>query len=140
MDVKKGDAMTNDSSVPASRPGADSLPAIMSDDELRQAIAAREQKADEPNRRKEKPDPWPIIERDFPRIAAMMRELWGTGALDDYLAKLVVDDRGGRQGFPAEVMDAILEIALRHSQQFGFTKAISPWEADTAESKRRDRG
>jgi len=127
------------SDAPANASDVSSLPVIMNDEELQQAIAARRpEETGDPNRRKDRPDPWPIIER-FPRIAERIRALWGNAILDDYFAKLVLDGRGGREGFPPEVMEAILEVALLHSQRFGFTKAMRSWEADITENKWRDK-
>jgi len=75
---------------------------------------------------KEKPNPWPIIERAFPRIAATIRDQWGKRALDDYFSKLVVDDRGSRQGFPPDVLSAIMEVARLHAAQHRFKRPICP--------------
>ena len=130
----------NDSGARLSGADPDSFPPLMNDEELHRAIVARRQETSDPYRRSEKPDPWPIIERSFPRIAAVIRALWGHGTLDDYFAKLVVDDRGGREGFPPEVMEAILEVALLHSQRFHFSQSMRPWEADVSERKWWNKG
>jgi tankyrase len=87
-------------------------------------------------RGKDKPDPWPIVERAFPRIAATIRDQWGKRALDDYFSKRVVDDRSGRQGFPPEVLSAIMEVARLHGEQHRFSRPMCPWETDVSETKR----
>jgi hypothetical protein len=112
----------------------------MTDGEVDDAAAARRNERHDPFRRKDKPNPWPIIARGFPRIAAKIRELWGKRALDTYFAELVVDERGSRQGFPPEVLTAILEIARLHTDQYRFHRPMCPWEADVSDTKWWDRG
>ncbi len=107
----------------------------MSDEEIDHAQETRRAEPHDPYRRKDEPDPWPVIESRFPRIAASIRELWGKRALDEYFAKLVVTDRGERQGFPPDVLAAILEIAWLHAQRFGTDRPICPWSADVSETK-----
>jgi hypothetical protein len=111
------------------------FPAILSQEAVDQAVEARWRKQRELERSKEKPDPWPIIERAFPRIAATIRDQWGKRALDDYFSKLVVDDRGGRQGFPPDILLAIMEVARLHGEQHRFSRPICPWETDVSETK-----
>lgn len=43
------------------------------------------------------------IEEQFPRIAKALCELWGKAGYAPYLHSLVFDERGNRQGFPADV-------------------------------------
>jgi hypothetical protein len=111
------------------------FPPLMGEQTLDRQLAARWQALRDAERQKERPDPWPVIERSFPRIAATIREGWGKRALDDYFAKLVIDERGDRQGFPAEVLSAIMEVARLHAQQFGLDTPLRPWEADVSQTK-----
>ena len=111
------------------------FPSLMSDDELDKATEDRRHELYDPFRQPERPDPWPIIERSFPRIAAAIRRDWGKWALDDYLSKLAMDDRGGRQGFPPDVLSAIMEIARLHASRFDFPHSMCPWEADVQQMK-----
>jgi hypothetical protein len=111
------------------------FPSIMSHEAVDQVVEARWRKQQELDRGKDKPDPWPIIECAFPRIAATIRDQWGKRALDDYFSKLVVDDRGGRQGFPPEVLSAIMEVARLHGEQHRFSRPMCPWETDVSETK-----
>jgi hypothetical protein len=111
------------------------FPPLMGDQTLTRAASEQWKKLREADRQLERPDPWPIIERGFPRIAATIREQWGKRWLDDYLAKLVIDTRGGRQGFPLDVLSSIMEVARLHSEQFGLEKPVRPWEADVSETK-----
>ncbi len=47
----------------------------------------------------------------------------------------MIDERGGRQGFPMDVLWAIMEVARLHAAQFGLAQPIRPWEADVSETK-----
>lgn len=111
------------------------FPPLMGDQTLTRELSARWKALREAERMKERPDPWPIIERAYPRIAADIREHWGKRALDDYFSKLVIDERGGRQGFPMDVLWAIMEVARLHAAQFGLATPIRPWEVDVSETK-----
>ena len=115
------------------------LPPIMDDSQVEAAAADRRQEPHNQYKRKERPDPWPIIAARFPRIAETIRRDWGKRALDDYFAKLVVDDRGSRQGFPEDVLTAILEVARLHAEQYRFAKPFHPWEEDVSQTKWWDR-
>jgi len=115
------------------------LPTLMGDDELEHEREARRQEPYDPFKRPEQPDPWPIIAQNFPRIAEQIQALWGKAALDEYFARLVIDERGGRAGFPLDVLQAILEVARLHRSRFQFERPMSPWEHDTSETKWWDR-
>jgi hypothetical protein len=115
------------------------LPAILDDDSLEREIAARRHERYDPFRRRERPDPWPIIAERFPRIAATIRGQWGTTALDRYFSALVIDERGDRGGFPPDVLAAILEVARLHGERFRFERPICPWSQDASLSKWWDR-
>jgi hypothetical protein len=116
------------------------LPPIMDDAAVEAEAASRRKELHNQYQRKERPDPWPIIERQFPRIALTIRRDWGKRALDDYFATLVVDDRGSRQGFPPDVLTAILEVARLHAEHYRFAKPFRPWEEDVSQTKWWDRG
>jgi hypothetical protein len=115
------------------------LPTIMDDTEVDAAAADRRTEPYNPYARKERPDPWPIIANRFPRIAETIRRDWGKRALDDYFAKLVVDDRGSRQGFPPDVLTAILEVARLHAEHYRFARPFHPWAEDVSQTKWWDR-
>lgn len=59
-----------------------------------------------------------ISDGGFDRISKAIATLWGDKACDDYLDKLVVDDRGNRQGFPKDVCSAIMKLSVEHSKKF----------------------
>jgi hypothetical protein len=111
------------------------FPPLKGDATLTREVSERWKALREVERQKERPDPWPIVERGYPRIAARIRQDWGKRALDDYFSKLVIDERGGRQGFPMEHLWAIMEVARLHAAQFGLATPIRPWEVDVSETK-----
>lgn len=43
------------------------------------------------------------LEEQFPRLAHEIQAFWGGPACFEQLQNLLVDQRGGRQGFPADV-------------------------------------
>lgn len=125
---------------PRAKPVRLDLPSLMTGEQFDAAHAeARQNEQHDPHRRKEKPDPWPILERALPRIAAKIRKHWGKRALDNYLAKLVASHRAKRRGFPLEVLAAILEIARLHGEQCRFRRPVCPWKEDVRESRWWDR-
>jgi hypothetical protein len=55
----------------------------------------------------------------FSRIAKRLTLLVGTSEFDVELTKLIIDDRGGRQGFPPDVLGILLQLSLRHTEKYG---------------------
>ena len=55
-----------------------------------------------------------ILIETFPRIGSRIIVLWGSADLQNYLNTLIVDERGGREGFPHPVADAILRVHSEH--------------------------
>jgi hypothetical protein len=56
------------------------------------------------------------LEQEFARIADQITLMWGYPELDTFLARLCIDDRGNRKGFPRPVMDELLFLTLLHQQ------------------------
>jgi ankyrin repeat protein len=56
------------------------------------------------------------LETKFKRIFDKIVELWGTPMLDDYFTSLLIDERGGRQGFPDDVMRDIFFLHGLHER------------------------
>jgi ankyrin repeat protein len=50
------------------------------------------------------------LEQKYERILKKISDLWETPEIDAYLSDLVIDTRGGRQGFPKDVMNDILTL------------------------------
>jgi hypothetical protein len=65
------------------------------------------------------------IERRFSRIAQELATRWRQGDIDAYLNGLLLDDRGNRQGFPADVLEELMFLSsLRWTLQHpSFTRA-----------------
>ena len=70
------------------------------------------------------------IAQRFPHILARLADLWGSAALDAYLDELMLDDRGGRQGFPPDVGTEIFRLISLHAS-LGLTRTRSSlgWSA-----------
>lgn len=58
---------------------------------------------------------YPIhLETQYERILIKIEELWGMPLVEDYFSDLLIDKRGGRQGFPAEVAKDIIKLREFH--------------------------
>lgn len=51
------------------------------------------------------------VERCFSRIAQELAARWKVGDIDTYLSSLLLDDRGNRQGFPADVLEELMFLS-----------------------------
>ena len=78
-----------------------------------------------------------IHDGGFARIAKAITTLWGDKACDQYFDKLIVDDRGNRQGFPREVLSAIMKLSVEHNKQFG-TNSNDIWTSVPAHKEKID--
>lgn len=63
------------------------------------------------------------LEERFDRILIKIEQLWETPGIEDYFTDLLIDKRGGRQGFPKEVLADIMRLKdfremenLRHAE------------------------
>jgi hypothetical protein len=82
--------------------------------------------------------PFIVIERGHPRVAKAIEMIWGHRELDDYLQKLIVADRGGREGFSRSTMSALMKLSRQHSEQFRFAPSMDT-VAPTAAAARAPR-
>lgn len=58
------------------------------------------------------------LEAHFDRILTRIEALWHTPEIDDYFSDLLIDKRGGRKGFPKDVLQDILNLRdLRESER-----------------------
>ncbi len=58
----------------------------------------------------------------YPRLAVKMAELWRKPIpLQNYLRGLVLDDRGGRQGFPEDIAGELLRLMSFVEEKLGAT-------------------
>jgi hypothetical protein len=56
------------------------------------------------------------LEQEFARIAEQIILMWGHPELDTFLARLCIEDRGNRKGFPMPVMEDLMFLALLHQR------------------------
>lgn len=69
------------------------------------------------------------LERRFPHIAGNVVQKWGKPDLLRYLDALMVDERGGRQGFPFDVLQDIMLLMEIHNLNHPRGGANShPWD------------
>lgn len=55
-----------------------------------------------------------LIQQRFPKISEKISLMWGTIGLQSYLSKTIFDERGGRQGFPLNVVSALMRLHEYH--------------------------
>ena len=60
------------------------------------------------------------VELHFPRIAKMLTDAWATPEFEKVANSLMVDERGGRQGFPKDVIGEIFFLYTLHLELTGF--------------------
>jgi len=58
-----------------------------------------------------------IIWEKYPRIGEKISMMWGYVELQNYLSTIILDERGGRQGFPEQVLAALMEVHKLHSKK-----------------------
>ena len=58
------------------------------------------------------------LEKFFPHILDAIQAMWGYRELNVYLARLTIDNRGDREGFPAEVWEDLYLVMRLHDDVF----------------------
>lgn len=76
------------------------------------------------------------LEAQYSRIFNKIIAMWGTPDLDGFLNELFMDKRGGRQGFPADVMNDILVLSrvherVQHIKEEGGRKKEDAWKNES---------
>ena len=69
-----------------------------------------------------------LIQEDFPKIGEKITLMWGAVVLQQYLSKIIFDERGGRQGFPMPVVSALMRLYEYHGTLMPEAKAGDDWE------------
>src|SRR5512144_2171883 len=59
-----------------------------------------------------------LVAAQFSRIGEKISLMWGSIELQQYLSGLIIDDRGGRQGFPPQIAAALARIYDEHGKLF----------------------
>lgn len=73
------------------------------------------------------------LEGKYSRVFNNIMKHWGTPKCDEYLEELIVDKRGGRQGFPADVAGDIVRLSKVHQRLLEVRAAqlapkVDPWK------------
>ena len=83
--------------------------------------------------------PYPAhLEKSFDRILTRIEQLWGRPEIGDYFSELLMDARGGRKGFPKEVMKEIM--MLRELGELATLREAEKTEDAMRELERRGVG
>ncbi len=77
-------------------------------------MKAPEPAAPAPPLPKPKAPPRDILKEKFPRILEKITLLWGSKELHAYFEGILLTDRGDRQGFPPEVLEALGDLYGDH--------------------------
>lgn len=73
-----------------------------------------------------------LLDAKFPRIVEKIAQLWDTDQITPYFTGLLMDERGGRKGFPPEIAREIFELSITHDK----IKALSPEPEDIWDHER----
>jgi len=71
----------------------------------------------------------------YPHIIESICLMWGGREADAYLSKLVIDTRGGRKGFPRDVMDELLILAEVCTIKSGLKPDFTPFDRDRSRER-----
>lgn len=69
-----------------------------------------------------------LVQELYPRIGEKIKQLWGTIDLNHYLTSIIFDDRGGRQGFPEHVANALFRVYENHGSLVKETRKGDIWD------------
>lgn len=89
------------------------------------------------------PDKYPYrLEERFARIVNRIGALWLTPQLDHYFDDLLVDRRGGRQGFPAEIMSELMALYAKHTSVVAANAKdpLDPWGFEAMRKELKEMG
>lgn len=87
---------------------------------------------------KGKEDHYPTaLEAKYSRVFNSIMKFWGTDKCDEYFADLLLDKRGGRQGFPPDVASDIAKLSRVHTRVMEVRAAKmaptgDPWKNEQA--------
>lgn len=70
-----------------------------------------------------------LILESYPHIGNKIIQTWGSIELQRYLTKLIIDERGDRQGFPPPIASALLRIYDDHSKLVPEDNRGDPWHS-----------
>jgi hypothetical protein len=55
-----------------------------------------------------------LILEQYPNVGKKIAQLWGSVDLHNYLNSIVFDERGGRHGFPENIVSALFRVSEAH--------------------------
>lgn len=73
------------------------------------------------------------LEHKYPRVFNKIMSLWDAPEIEAYFMDLIVDTRGGREGFPPDVAAEILHLSLVHGAHHKAKRSSDVWDT-TSES------
>jgi len=89
------------------------------------------------------PERYPFaLEQKYERVLNKIADLWDTPEIDDYFYDLMMDKRGGRQGFPQDIAQEIVNLSKTHEmlKQQAASESNDPWEQDQAQKRLSEQG
>lgn len=89
------------------------------------------------------PERYPFaLEQKYERILNKIADLWDTLEIDDYFSDLMMDSRGGRQGFPPDIAEEIVVLSKTHEmlKQQADAANKDPWVQDEAKKRLSEQG
>jgi len=73
----------------------------------------------------------------YPHIVESVCLMWGGREADAYINRLVIDTRGGRKGFPRDVMDDLLVLAEVCTIKSGLKPDFTPFDRDRSREREK---
>lgn len=90
---------------------------------------------------KGKEDKYPHeLEKQFERVLSKIADMWGTSQLEEYFTELLVDKRGGRQGFPKEVATEIFHLSNFYQAELERSKGSDIWGSQKIKDELEQKG
>jgi hypothetical protein len=69
-----------------------------------------------------------VVHKQFPRISGKIIKMWGSAELHSYLTSIIFDERGGRHGFPEQIITALFRIHQGHEALVQTKKSGDIWD------------
>jgi len=104
--------------------GSGDFPTLFTDEDTPVAPIVEEKKAS-------MADHLAVLKESYPRIGSAIELMWGHSECEDYINKLILNDRGSRQGFPTNAMSALLGLFRMHTQAFKFQSGLDKWSENS---------
>lgn len=92
---------------------------------------------------RDKPEKYPYkLEERFARILNRITELWLRPQLEHYFSELLVDQRGDRQGFPADIMNELMTLYGTHTSivMANAKDPLDPWGFEAMKKELHEMG